>query len=173
LSFYHCNDLNFFCETTDIWGNTDAFHFVKRPAEGDISVEMLVDDFISAGNWWAKGGIMIRDTLDPRSMHYSLYMTMKGNSLANQYRSCTGCGSGHSNMPSVIDRSVWLKIIKIGNVFEAFFKRIGDAQWSKIGVTKTINFSSSSFYVGIAVTAHDSGKLAELRGSDIVVRPVK
>jgi hypothetical protein len=173
LSFYLCNDLNFFCETTDIWGNTDAFHFVKRPAEGDISVEMLVDDFISAGHWWAKGGIMIRDTLDPRSMHYSLYMTTEGNSLANQYRSCTGCGSGHSNMPSVKDRSVWLKIIKIGNVFEAFFKRIGDTEWSKIGVTKTINFSSSSFYVGIAVTAHDSGKLAELRGSDIVVRPVE
>jgi hypothetical protein len=166
-------DLNFFHETTDIWDKADAFQFVKQPAEGDISVEMLVDEFISGGDWWAKGGIMIRDTLDPGSMHYSLFMTKEGNSLQNLYRGCTGCSSGGSQDPSVKDRSVWLKIVKIGNVFEAFFKRIGDTEWAKIGVPKTIDFSSASFYVGIAVTSHDSQKLAELRGNDIIVRPVE
>jgi hypothetical protein len=158
---------------TDIWGRNDGFHYVKRPAEGDLSIEMLVEDFISPGHLWAKGGIMIRDTLETNSMHYSLFLTRNGNYLANQYRECTNCYSGHSNYPRVQDRNVWLKITKIGNVFEAFFKRIDDTEWTKIGVTKTINFSSSSFYVGIAVTSHENWRTAELRGSDIVVLPAE
>jgi len=155
----------------DIWGRSDGFHFVSQPAEGDISVEMLVESFTS-NHWWGKGGIMIRDTLESNSMHYSLFLTKNGNYLANQYRSCTNCNSGHNNSPSVKDRNVWLRVTKIGNVFEAFFKRLDDTEWSKIGLTKTINFSSSNFYVGIAVTSHENSRLAELIGSDIAVLPI-
>ena len=175
VSFFidqHANTTLNFLSLIDIWGRSDGFHFVKRPAEGDLSVEMLVEDF-DVDYVWGKGGIMIRDTLKTNSMHYSLFMTMNGNYLANQYRACTNCNSGHSNYPRVQDRNVWLKITKIGNVFEAFFKRIDDTEWTKIGVTKTINFSSSSFYVGIAVTSHENWRTAELRGSDIVVLPAE
>jgi hypothetical protein len=157
----------------DIWGRNDQFHFVKRPASGDISVEMLVEDFVSVGHWWAKGGIMIRDTLATNSMHYSLLLTKSGNSLANQFRSCTNCGSGHYAYPTIKDRSLWLKITKIGNVFEAFTKKLDQDEWVKFGATRTINFSSSSFYVGMAVTAHDNNRVATLTGSDIVVLPVE
>lgn len=164
----HCCVLVIF--VIDIWGRSDGFHFVSQPAEGDISVEMLVGSFTS-NHWWGKGGIMIRDTLESNSMHYSLFLTKNGNSLANQYRSCTNCNSGHNNSPSVKDRNVWLRVTKIDNVFEGFFKRLDDTEWSKIGLTKTINFSSSSFYVGIAVTSHENSRLAELIGSDIAVLP--
>ena len=157
----------------DIWGRNDQFHFVKRPVSGDISVEMLVEDFVCVSHWWAKGGIMIRDTLATNSMHYSILLTKNGNALANQFRSCTNCGSGHNAYPTIKDRKLWLKITKIGNVFEAFTKKLDQDEWVKFGATKMINFSSSSFYVGIAVTAHDNTQVATLTGSDIVVLPVE
>ena len=157
----------------DIWGRNDQFHFVKRSASGDISVEMLVEDFVSTGHWWAKGGLMIRDTLATNSMHFSIFFTKSGNRLANQWRHCTNCNSGHNAIPTIMDRSLWLKITKIGNVFEAYTKKLDSDEWVKFGLTRTINFSSSSFYVGMAVTAHDNNRVATLTGSDIVVLPVE
>eukprot|EP00956_Cyclotella_meneghiniana_P037511 scaffold139880_cov98-Cyclotella_meneghiniana.AAC.1 len=128
----------------DIWGSNDAFHFVKRPASGDLSIEMLVEDFASPGHDWAKGGIMIRDTLNTNSMHYSMLLTKSGNVLANQWRPCTNCGSQHNSSPDVRDRKLWLRITKIDNVFQAYFRREGDSDpdWIKFGATATINFSS-------------------------------
>ena len=159
----------------DIWGRSDGFHFVRNSASGDVSVEMLVEDFSSPGHWWAKGGLMIRDTLDSKSMHYSVLFTKSGNALANQWRSCTNCDSGHNAWPNVTDRKLWLRITKIGNVFQGYFRREGDSdpEWIKFGVERTINFTSSNFYVGIAVSSHDTSKLATLTGSDVVVLPIE
>jgi hypothetical protein len=156
----------------DIWGRNDQFHFVKRPASGNISVEMLVDDFDYTGHWWGKAGIMIRDILATNSMHYSVLLTANGNALANQFRSCTNCNSGHNASPTIKDRSLWLKITKTGNLFEAFTKKLDQDEWVKFGLTRTINFSSSSFYVGIAVTSHDNAKTAVLKGKDLVTRSI-
>ena len=133
---------------------------------------MLVEDFDYTGHWWGKAGIMIRDTLATNSMHYSVFLTANGNALANQYRSCTNCGSGHNASPTIMDRNMWLKITKTGNVFEAFTKKLDQDEWVKFGLTRTINFSSSSFYIGIAVTSHDNAKTAVLKGKDLVTRSI-
>jgi hypothetical protein len=129
---------------------------------------MFVQDF-SVDYVWGKAGLMIRDSEATNSMHYSLFMTQDGNKLANQWRECTNCGSGSNNSPSVYDRSVWLKITKEGNVFRGYFKRVGINEWIQLGATKSINFSTDLFYVGIAVTSHDRTKTGVLRGSDFLV----
>ena len=109
---------------------------------------------------------MIRDTLATNAMHYSIFRTQDGNRLANQWRSCTNCNSGHSDGPRTYDRSISLKLTKTGNVFEAFIKKIGSDEWTKFGATREMEFTNEYYYVGIAVCSHDNSKVATLDGRD-------
>jgi hypothetical protein len=61
-----------------------------------------------------------------------------------------------------------LKIIKTGNVLQAYCKRIGDTEWSKFGSAQTIEFSASYFF-GIAVSSLDYSKKATLKAQDLAV----
>ena len=163
-------DISLLILAIDIWGQWDQFqfHYDSIPARGDVSVEMFIQDF-STDDWYGKGGLMFRDSVAGNSQHYSLFMTQDGNVMANQWRECTNCGSSSNKSPTIKDRSGWIKITNTGNVFEAFFKRVGTTEWIKHGSTKTIDFSSDHFYVGVAVTAHDRTKTATLRGSDLSI----
>ncbi len=161
-------DISLLILAIDIWGQWDQFqfHYDSIPARGDVSVEMFIQDF-STDDWYGKGGLMFRDSVAGNSQHYSLFMMKDGNVMANQWRECTNCGSSSNKSPTIKDRSGWIKITNTGNVFEAFFKRVGTTEWIKHGSTKTIDFSNPDyFYVGIAVTAHDRTKTAELKARD-------
>jgi hypothetical protein len=156
----------------DIWGSSDSFRFVNYTVSGDVTIEMKVNSFEGDPAHdgylysWAKGGLMMRDTMDKNSKHFSLFVT-GSNGLANQWRECTGCGSGHSKTHNDNPRPVWLQVKKVGNVFTTYFKYDEEgATWTQFGATKTIDFGSE-FEVGIAVTAHSWGKTATLRGTDL------
>jgi hypothetical protein len=157
---------------SDIWGSQDSFRFVNYTVSGDVTVDMRVTAFEGdpAHNGylysWAKAGLMIRDTMDKSSMHYSLFVTGT-QGLANQWREGTGWNSGHSKTHNDNPRPVWLRVKKVGNVFESYFKYdTAGAAWVKFGATKTMDFGSE-FEVGIAVTSHSWGRTATLRGTDL------
>ena len=50
----------------DIWGSKDEFHFAYQLLDGDGEIIARVDS-LTAGNAWAKAGVMIRETLAPDS----------------------------------------------------------------------------------------------------------
>ena len=50
----------------DVWGLTDAFHYVARPMSGDGTIVARVAA-VSPGDPWAKAGLMLRSSLDPSS----------------------------------------------------------------------------------------------------------
>jgi len=163
----------------DIWGTSDSFRFANHKTfSGDVIVDMKVDALEGdpAHNGylhdWAKGGIMIRDTLNANSKHYSMFVTGT-QGLANQWREGTGGYSYHSKTHGDNPRPVWLRLKKVGNVFESYFKydNVG-AVWIKFGATKTINFDTASFEVGIAVTSHSWGKTVTLHGTDFNIEEI-
>ena len=154
---------------SDIWGRSDGFHFVNFAETGDVDISVLVDSF-TASHSWGKSGLMIRDTLAANSMHYSMFLT-GSNGLANQWRSCTGCGSGNSQTASIRPSSVWLRIVKVGNEFQAFYKQIDQDAWSEFGARVTMNFSTTTnFWVGLVVTSHDNSRTATMRASNLEIK---
>ena len=114
---------------------------------------------------------MIRDTLEPNAKHYSLFMMGDGNRMGQFFRSCVNCYTGWNDQPRIYDRSVYMKITKTGNTFEAFYRKVGSDEdaWAKIGETKAIDFSNAYFYVGIAVSADTNGKTATISGSGFTI----
>ena len=103
---------------------------------------------------------MIRDGLAPDSAHFSLFVT-GSNGLAKQWRTCDGCITNDVGNLSIDGRNTWLKLIKTGNIFQAYFKTDDSSDWAALGSPETMNFSDM-IYVGIAVTSHDNSKTADL-----------
>ena len=151
----------------DIWGNSDAFHYLYASTSGDSSIEMFVKSFTGASmHDWAKGGLMIRKYQGAKSEHFSLFVT-GDNGLYNQWRSAyAGTTDRHEPLSGVQNSSIWLKITKTGNKFQAYYKTSTGANWLTVGSSRTIDFGSDSFYYGIAVTSHDISKTAKITSSN-------
>jgi hypothetical protein len=110
---------------------------------------------------------MIRDSLATGSKHFFLCLT-GANGLRVQYRPTESGMSYDTIVPPLHDKTLNLKIIKTGNVLQAYCKRIGDTEWSKFGSAQTIEFSASYFF-GIAVSSLDYSKKATLKAQDLAV----
>ena len=150
---------------------SDEFFFYHHSQNGEVDFEVFVEDFVSPHEL-AKGGIMIRDALTPGSAHFSLLVTAGGafgSTLSKQWRTCDGCSTNDDDTYSDDDygfispvEDLWLKVTKIGNTFQAYYKFWFDGEWSPFGSAETMQFSSDYFHVGIAVTSGDNSKTAEL-----------
>ncbi len=150
---------------TDIWGNSDQFRFVYKQLTGDGSIVAKVES-IGNTNVWAKAAVMIRESLDPGSVHVLMSVTPDGR-RAFQNRPGSGGTSytAHSN-PGAITLPQWIKIERKGNQFTAYYSPDGKT-WTKqpdteyTGTDKspnpqTINMPAS-VYIGLALSSHTAG----------------
>jgi hypothetical protein len=121
-----------------------------------------------------KGGLMIRDSLAANSKHFSIFVTGNGNGRnpCCQFRTENGKDSNDdsSGQTFISNRTnIRLKIIKTGNVLRAYYKRESDVNFLAFP-EQQINFSSDSFFVGIAVTSQSYDYMSELRvAGDLVL----
>ena len=120
---------------------------------GDVNFTVLIEGIQASSNL-AKVGIMFRSSVSPNSSHYSLFHT-KGNETTQQHRPCTGCNTTHYGMQQSYS-SVWLRVVKAGNGFKAFYKPsylAKAAPWYPFGHQLTLNaISSNVFLVGVALS---------------------
>lgn len=144
------------------------FHYVHfNPRSGNAKAELHIEDFQPIANFWQKGGIMIRESLEPNSRHASFYYT--SSFISSQWRQCTGCYSDHYT-PNANQRPkpIWLQVTKSDNTFTSSYKYNEADTWTPFH-SVTINFASTEFYVGIAVTAHDNTQAVTLTAREFVV----
>jgi hypothetical protein len=153
---------------SDIYGYSDAFHYMFVETSGDVTFTALVENF-AASTSWAKTGIMFRGSLSSASSHYSVFLT-RSQGIANQYRTCTACSTYHAQSWMYTPSSVWLKVTKVGNVLTAYYRPTTSTSstWYQFGVSLSmVNIRSTGFYVGIAVTSRANWSLATAEVSNI------
>ncbi|MEN6578350.1 MAG: LamG-like jellyroll fold domain-containing protein, partial [Phycisphaerales bacterium] len=79
----------------DIWNNSDEFTYAYKTLSGDGTLVARVVSNGTGSNAWAKGGVMIRDSLNGGSTHATMVMTAHsaasaaGNGASFQYRGAT------------------------------------------------------------------------------------
>jgi hypothetical protein len=139
---------------SDIWNNTDGFHFVYQPFYGDGSLITHLTS-LNAANACAKAGLMLRDSLDPSSAQVSVVMVpgCGGHTSFTLYRSGLGAGS---NVAAATDNQipVWLKLERKSNQFNSYTSTDG-ASWNLVGsVSLTMAYQ---LYIGLVVSSHDTG----------------
>ncbi|MCH7921127.1 MAG: hypothetical protein IIC50_24550, partial [Planctomycetes bacterium] len=143
----------------DIWATSDGGQFLLREASGDGEIIARCLDTGTGSNAWAKGGIMIRNTLAANSAHAHVLMTGgNGGGGILQWRLTDGGGSAWpgDTIPAV-QVPKWLKVERMGDEFSGYFSDDG-SNWTQTGPTQTIAMTDP-VYVGFAVSSHQNGEL--------------
>jgi regulation of enolase protein 1 (concanavalin A-like superfamily) len=137
----------------DIFGSSDAFHFVYKPLTGDGTIVARVASIANV-NSWSKAGVMIRASLASNAA-YALMLVSSAKGTALQYRKTNGA-SAASITGTAGAAPMWVKIVRAGSVITGYQSSNG-ATWQKVGsVTLTIG---ATVQVGLAVTSHDNARL--------------
>ena len=137
----------------DIWGTADAFRYAYVPLPGDGSIVARVSS-VQNVNAWTKAGIMIRQTLDPRSMHASVLVT-PSNGVAFVRRTAVSGVSARTGVSGAAPR--WVRLTRSGAQFTASVSTDGSL-WTTIG-QENIAITGTA-WAGLAVAGHAPPQLA-------------
>jgi ketosteroid isomerase-like protein len=144
---------------TDIWGNSDQFHYVYRELTGDAVIEARVVDNGEGSNAWAKGGVMIRQSLDGDSINVSGFITGgSGDGGQFQWRSVQGDSSSSNRTLTGIAPPYYVRLVREGNTFTVFLSPDG-VEWAQQGAPPAVIEMTDPVLIGLAVTSHQDGEV--------------
>jgi hypothetical protein len=150
-------------EGADIWGTADQFTFVYKTLSGDGSLIARVTGNGTGSSRWAKGGVMIRDSLEAGSASAQMVMTGgDGNGAAFQNRASTDLdmnandSSSNSTAVTAVAPPYWVKIERAGSSITASHSADGQ-NWTVQGAPQFIPMDAPA-YIGICVTSHAAGE---------------
>jgi len=169
----------------DIWGSSDGFHYAYVPLIGDGLITARVVDNGTGSNTWAKGGVMIRETLTPASKHLMMIVTdSDGGGIAFQGRH-QSTGAASSSLHGTITASPphWVRLERKGNTITGYHSPDG-VDWEEFTggadnaggvITNPMDIDmANDAYIGLCVTSHASGELRTYTFDNVTVGlPVK
>jgi mono/diheme cytochrome c family protein len=142
----------------DIWNTADAFRYVYLPLTNGCDISARVT---SQGNTdpWAKGGVMIRDSLAAGAAYAYMAIT-PGNGTDFQYRSQNGISSDGSVSGGALNPAPnnWVRLTRTNSTFSGY-KSADGVNWTLVG-SATLTLPSAFYYAGLGVTAHNDGALS-------------
>jgi hypothetical protein len=151
---------------SDIWDVADSFQFVYKPLVGDGEIVARAVH-IDPTDFWAKGGVMMRESLDANSRDaFTLETPNVGGGFHNepvfQWRTDPGGFTSDSDNHIMTEppAPIWLRLVRSGNNFSGFWALdVNNGQshgpWNQLGPTVTVNMAQTIF-VGLALTAHNN-----------------
>jgi hypothetical protein len=137
----------------DIAGVWDQFHYVWKTlaADGTISVHVSLQ---SPTDPWAKAGLMVRQSTNPASAYYAIFVT-PGNGIAVQIRLVEGYQASQIvNLKGAAP--AYLQITRSSNTYTAYTSNDG-VIWTAIPDSTFIIDMPGPLLAGLAVTSHNAG----------------
>ena len=150
----------------DVWGSSDQFHYGYVQITGDGEIVARVVDNGTGSNNWAKGGVMIRETLDADSKHNIVALTGgEGGGITFQGRPVTGERSNSMHGDITASPPHWVKLTRVGNTFTAYHSADG-VTWELFtdtstdgAITNPIDVEMADpILIGLFVTSHAAGE---------------
>jgi hypothetical protein len=164
------------CEGSDIWNNADGFNFAYELKTNNFDVVVRQKHTTHTSNW-AKGGLMVRETLDPASRDWNIVndpaaadgIEAPDNSGygANAVEANARVGTGGASAAWSINANpvpdypnAWVRLTRVGNILSAYYSTDGTS-WTLHAVTDPstngdMTALPSVVYVGICATAHNN-----------------
>jgi hypothetical protein len=142
----------------DVWGTADQFHYGYRELTGDAVMIAHVVSNGEGSNAWAKGGVMIRQSLDAGSIHGLMAITGgNGGGGAFQWRpAADGDSSSAHDDGAGMAPDYWVKLERVGNAFSGSYSADGET-WIQQGDAQTIEMADPVL-IGLFVTSHAAGE---------------
>ena len=153
----------------DIWGTADECRFAFTEISGDATIVAQVLSNGTGSNAWAKGGVMIRQSLDADSANVMGAITGgSGDGGTFQWRPSAGAVSGSSRTLIGIAPPYWVRLVREGNTFTVSLSADG-VEWAQEGETPVDVNMVDPVLIGLAVTSHQSGELRAFEFADISI----
>ncbi len=150
----------------DIWDSADQFTYAYKTLNGDGAMVARVTSVGTGTNNWAKGGVMIRQSLEAGSTHAYMPLTAyDGNGSSFQRRPVANAASGNNDAPSRISPPYWVKIERNGNNFTGSISPDG-VTWTQLGTAQTITMTGPVL-IGLALCSHDAAIVTGAEFSNI------
>lgn len=140
---------------SDIYYTSDQFGYASQVVVGNSSISTKVISQTNS-NAWAKAGVMLRESIDANSPFVDLLVS-PGNGLSIQWRSKVGGSASNLSLGSY-SFPVYLKLIRTGNIFNAYKSNDGINWGASIG-NCTIDMNSS-ITAGLCVSSHNVSALS-------------
>lgn len=140
---------------SDIWDESDAFHYVYREVTGDAEIIARVYS-LEESNSWSKAGVMMRNSLEPESRHAMMVMSAR-NGAAFQRRVADGGSSTHT-AGTQTSAPHWVRLVREDNLLTGYESSDGE-DWDLVDV-EVIDMEDT-IYIGLPVTSHDDDVLCE------------
>jgi hypothetical protein len=154
---------------TDIWNNADDFVYAYKTLNGDGSIVARVISSGTGSNGWAKGGVMVRSSLDAGAAFADMVITGSsgsGNGASFQYRLAANGACGNTDAAAVVAPPYWVKIERKGDNITGSLSADGKT-WSLLGTLQTIKMTGP-VYIGLCVTSHQAGEQRTFQFDNIV-----
>ena len=152
----------------DTWRRADGFYFVSQPLDGDGALTARVLKLKNT-DLWAKAGVMIRETTAAGSMFAEVAIRPDGQAQFI-WRNATGGEAASSPVAGGLGCPKWVKIVRSGNRFSAFYRANATDDWLPIGGSQTIAMTSGT-QIGLVVCAHKAGTLCEAQFDQVTLQP--
>jgi len=150
---------------TDIWYYADEFHYAYKMLTGPGSIVAMVQS-VENTDPWAKAGVMIRETLDPGSVHAFACVT-PDNGVASQGRIDTG-RSSFNTAEGGINAPHWVKLERSISGMFTVSHSINGSDWIAVANANPTNIQmTATVYVGLAVTSHNAALMCEAVFSNV------
>ncbi len=152
---------------TNIWGNTDQFHFAWRKMQGDFILQARVE-FIGTGETHRKAGWMVRKSLDADSPYIDAVAHANGDGRLQQ-RKVAGATTEQS-IPLATETDV-IQLERRGNLYIVSTAKYGDSYLQ----TQVENVDlGNDVYVGMFLSAHNGQGMAQAVFRDVrIIHPAK
>ncbi len=150
-----CSNNKFVIEGSgsDIWNNSDGFHYAYQYIKGDCEISVKVES-IEGNNEWVKAGVMVRESLSGSSKTAFACVTTRNGITYHQRIEKNAQMEGGNRNPD-IKAPYWVKLIRKGNLFNYYFSEDGK-NWNNLGSREFP--MNSELYIGLAVTSHNNSE---------------
>src|SRR5712692_9100478 len=150
---------------TQIFGTTDAFHYVYKPLTGDGTVVARLVS-LQGGASYVSAGVMIRNTLDAGSVNAK---TADWPTFGGIYFDVRATSGGSTTEPGRVIATLpyWVKMSRSGSTFSSYASTDG-VNWVQLGTNQTITMGQT-VYVGLAVTSGSTTALATATFDNVAI----
>ncbi len=149
----------------DIWNTADEFRYAYKTLNGDGAMVARVESIVQS-DVWAKGGVMIRQSIEAGSNHATMALTPSGgNGASFQHRLTVGGVSTSNDSTTAVKAPYWVKIERKGNAFSGFMSPDGNT-WTQLGTPQTVAMTGPVL-IGLAVCSHNPGTATAAEFSNI------
>jgi hypothetical protein len=162
---------------TDIWNMADEFHYAYKILTGAGSIVARVES-VEQTDPWAKGGVMIRETLDAGSKFAAVYITPTNtdgtptNGCRFQARTDTDIAATSDTAVATTEQTAivapyWVKLERdVSGSFRGSYSSNGTT-WIPMSWNPQFIPMSSNVYIGLALTSHNAAATCEAKFSNV------